>query len=302
MPDPALPRRIPAPPPGRILAAEPGRIDPAHGVGPGKERDRRPGPCPGGSPAPLPVLRAPAPAAMRRSALGRSTATGPEPLRPMPGAQHSGPARHEASEGPGIPAGHDRRKAVLQAARKNALRGALQALRPLMEPTVRRFPIGLNRRAANKDAADLLRESAGPAVRGQPDSAVPDPALRGLTIQGPAMRDGRSRDHPGPESGLEDPGRPRRGTLARMPVLNQIPADPIPNAFVPPAMPGRAESLAPAEAERDAAIAARGRPMSRDPVQPSPGRGAAALRQNQGSPASAGANRIGKNREHDRQP
>ncbi len=214
MPDRALHRRILAPRREQISAAEPGPIDPVPGVELKNDRNPHRGPSPGESPTPLPVLRAPVAAAMRRSALRRSTATAPARLRPIRVAQPSSRARRGVSVGRGTPAGHDRRKVVLQAVLKVALRAALQDLRPLTGPSVRRFRIGQTKHVAAKhavakDAVGLLRGAAGPAAPSLPDSAQSNPGP--AQVRNPVLRDGRSRDHPRPV----EPGRLRREALAR---------------------------------------------------------------------------------------
>src|SRR5271154_6182176 len=157
MPDRPQGRRLaprrgpkPGPKPGPKLAAEPGRIDPGPGVEPGNENGPHPGLCLGGSPTPLPVLRAPAAAVTRPSA--RRRRGGPGQLQPMLVPPHSSPARQEASAGPATRAGRDRppvvRKIVLRVVRRDLLR--------LMEPIVRRLPIALTKRAADKGAVAPL--------------------------------------------------------------------------------------------------------------------------------------------------
>lgn len=256
--------------PGRTVATEPGGIDPVPGVGPGNANGPRPGRCPGGNPAPLPTLREPAAAATRPSAPPRSNGLGQ--LQPMRVPPRSRRARQEASAGPATRAGCDRRPAV----RKIGLPVVRKDLRPLMEPIVRRFPIARTKRAAarhaaGKGAVDLLGRVAGPAevhrALGQPDSTLPD-----LTPLGPPVRNGHSREP-------RDPGRPPRGALAVMPMQKQMPGEPKTTGRVLPAMPGRGQSLAPAEAEKVAAIAARGRPLS---PGLNPGHGPAGLQQIQG--------------------
>ena len=185
---------------GRIPAVEHGRIDRARGVAPRNERDPSLGLSRGGSPAPLPVLRTPAAAAMRRFAPHR-TATGRVPAQQARELERSRRARHVVSAGRETRPGHDRRPAVLQDARQVGL----QALRPVMEPIVPRLPTGLTgltqwalaKRRASNDAADLLRGVGGRAVPGLPDSGLPGPATQVQTNPGLA-RDARSRDHPGP--------------------------------------------------------------------------------------------------------
>jgi hypothetical protein len=254
----------PGPIPGPILAAEPGRIDPGPGVEPGNENGLHPGLCLGGSPAPLPVLRAPAAVVARPSApRGRG---GPGQLRPMPVPPRSRRARQEASAGPATPVGRDRPPAV----RKIALRVVRKDLRRLMEPIVCQVPIGRTKHAVDKGAVDKhaegvvdLRWEAGPGgvhcALGQPDSTLPD-----LTLPGPPVRNGHSRER-------QDPGRPPQGPLAVMPIQNQMPGEPI--------TPGRGQSLAPAEAKKAAATADHGRPLS---PGLNPGHGPAGLQQNQG--------------------
>ena len=286
--------------------AEPAQIDPAGGVEQQSENGRHPGPSRGGSPAPHRGLRAPAAAAIPRSVPRRVAGNGPilvpltRPLHRSGRARHN--LRHKASEDLGIADGRDRRQCVLKA--------------------VRRLPIGLSKRGLAKGAVGLLRAMPGPTVPGQQGltnrdltdpsstnpgstnpsstnlgSTNPDLTDRDLTNLGLANRDGHSREQPGPMHPVLLPRRAR--AVARTP-------DPSTTARGLPAMPGRGESLAPAEGPQDAAIAARGGPSSPAPNLPGrgrlgPGHGPAARRQNQGSLAFAGASRIGKNPEHDRQ-
>ena len=208
-------RRMLAPQKDRRRLAEPGPIDPAGGVEQ-NENDPHPGPCREGSRAPLLGLRAPAAAAILRSAPRRVAGSGP-PLVPRASPlHHSGRARHKASEDPRIAGGQDRRQLALKA--------------------VRRLPIGRNKRALAKRAAGPLRKVAGPAAPGQPDSTNPDSTNPGLTNpglinQGSPSRDGRSRGQPGPPH----PGRLPR----RVPVPNP---EPITTGRVLPAMPGRGKA------------------------------------------------------------
>ena len=166
--------------------------------------------------------------------------------------------------------------------------GALQALRPLMEPIVRQLPIGLNKRGrANKDAAGLL--AGWPAQRSQASQIRRSqaPALPGLTIPGPAMRDGRSRDPPDPESGLaRTPAALDGGRWPGCPskAKSQGPDNerPRPAGYARPGGKPGPGGGGKGRSDRGGNLA-RGRPLSPDPVQLSPGRGPAALRQNQGS-------------------
>ncbi len=288
MSDRAPHRRMLAPQKDRRRMAEPGQVDPAGGVEQQNENDPHPGPFRGGSPAPHRGLRALAGEAIPRSAPRRVAGSRPIPVPLASQPHHSGHARHKVSEAPGIADGQDRRQRVLKA--------------------VPRLPIGLNKRALAKRAAGLLRKVAGPAVPGQPDSTNPDSTNRGLTNpgltnRGSPSRDGRSHEQPGPLHPVHPLRRVR--TEVRNPGR-------ITTVRVLPAMPGRGRSLALAEGQKDAAIAARGRPLSPGPNLPglglpspgrrSPGHGLAARGQNQESPAFAGASRIGKTPEHDRQP
>ena len=205
MPSPALHRPILAPPPGPILAVEPGQIDPAHGAERGNERDPSPGPCLGESPAPLPVLRAPAVVAMRRSAPPR-TATGPGQVQQTRQPQRSRHVRHEASAGRGTRAGHDRGKVVFRTVVRIALQVALQALRRVMEPSVRQFPIGLNRRAGEQGRSK-------PPLRGGRPSG-PRPSRFGTPDSGAPRSDNprsenRGRPFPRPSRPGVRPGGPR---------------------------------------------------------------------------------------------
>ncbi len=102
MPDRRPERRIIAAAQDRILAAEPGRVDPARGAGPRNEINPHPGPSPGGSLARLRVLRGPAAAAMRRSAHS-SAATGPVQVHPTKGTAAFPPRAPRGERGPGDP-------------------------------------------------------------------------------------------------------------------------------------------------------------------------------------------------------
>src|ERR1700722_7197271 len=159
------------------LAAALDRKDPGHEVGPANENDPHPGPCPGGSPPPLPGLRVPAAGAIPRSAQRRSTATGPIQVQRERGPRRSRRAPHGVSVGPETPAGADPLRVVPKIGPRVALQVALQDPRPLMGPIVRRLPIGLNKRALAKHAAEkgvaVLREVEGPAAPGQLDSTLP---------------------------------------------------------------------------------------------------------------------------------
>jgi len=220
---------------GRRPARERGRVqDPAHGLEPESENSPSHGRSPGGNPVPLRVLRVPGPAVIPRSA----------PRRRKRVPRRSRPARHGASEGPGIPAGYDLLPVVLPVVR--------QDLRPLMGPIVRRYPIGRIKHAVAKHAvakhavaksALVLRRVAGPVevhcALGQPDSTAPDLTAPDSTALGPTGRDSLSREHPG-----QDQGRLPRGMLTAVLVQNQKPGDRITTGRVLPVIPGRTESLA----------------------------------------------------------
>ena len=181
--------------------------------------------------APPFVLRAPAAEVMRRSAPHRSTGTNQVQIRPKRVLHRSSRARHAASADPATRAGHDRRQAGLQAVLKVALQVALQDLRPLTGPIVRRLPIGrtkraVARRAAEKGAVGLrarrparrpqasqiqrsqVRQSETGARSGAPRAAGPGPAPSG---PGGIGRDARPRPNPrGPDN-----ERPRPAGYAR---------------------------------------------------------------------------------------
>jgi hypothetical protein len=244
MPDRTPQRRTLAPQQALRRAAVLDRKDPAHGVGPANESDPHPGPSPGGSPAPLPVLRAPAAAAIPRSAPRRSTATGPILVQRERGPRRSRRAPHGVSAAPGTPAGADQLQVVPKIEPRVELQVALQAPRPLTGPIVRRLPIGLNKRALAKRAAEkdvaVLREVEGPAAPGQLDSThpgptVPRPTVQELTVPGSPSQHGRSRGQPGPRQPGQPPRRVRTGV--------QNP-DRTTTARALPAMPGRGESPA----------------------------------------------------------
>ena len=125
MSDRAPHRRMLAPRKDRRHLPEPGQIDPAGGVEQ-NEKDPRPGPSRGGSPAPHRGLRAPAAAAIPRSAPRRVAGSGPI-LAPLTREPHrSGRARHEVSEDRGIADGQDRRQLVLKAVRRAPYRSNLE--------------------------------------------------------------------------------------------------------------------------------------------------------------------------------
>ena len=139
---------------------------PGAGVEQANENDPHPGPCRGGSPAPLPGLRAPAAAAIPRSAPRRVAGSGPI-LVPRARAALIVPAAHATRRAwARDPAGADRLRVVP----KIGPRVALQDPRPLMGPIVRRLPIGLNKRALAKRAAE---KDSGPPRGGRPSGPRP---------------------------------------------------------------------------------------------------------------------------------
>ncbi len=160
---------------GRIRAVEHGRIDPAPGVGLRNERNPSLGLSPGGSPAPLPVLRAPAVDAMRRSG-PRRRATGPVQMQRTKELQRSNRARHGVSAGRGIRAGRDRRQAVLLAAvtrlRNQSFAGSLS-----VEPSARLRPASGGQGRSGPPSRGGQQSGPKPARSGAARSGAPRPSF-----------------------------------------------------------------------------------------------------------------------------